>query len=368
MHAVSENQIVCLGQEDCMKSPSSVVFLVPGFPKDENDTECIPALQNYIFYFTKLNPAIQVTVIAFQYPYFRGDYKWNNIPVYSAGGKNRRRLFRIVTWLRVVCAFLRLARKSNIKIIHSFWLDECTFVAQYLAKALKIKQVASIGGQDAKSTNAYLRRLDFSKLTVTAGSNFSAEIFQNAVHRKVEQIIPIGLDHQRFGTVDSTQSRAIDILGVGSLIPIKNFGLFVEIISTLIVEFPELNAKIIGAGSQYQYLKQLTREKLQNNIQLLGELPRRQVFDYMTQSKILLHTSSYEGQGYVFMEALYCGMTVVSFDVGYLGQTPKAIKCANKKIMIENLRKLLKRRLDYNQVLIKPIEETADEFKRLYKI
>jgi len=351
-----------------MHPKRNVIFLVPGFPKDENDTECIPALQNYILYFATLNPAIPIFVISFQYPYFVGKYKWNNIPVYSAGGKNKRRWLKILTWMRVVYAFFRRARETDIAVIHSFWLGECAFVGQYLAKAFKIRHVASIGGQDAKSTNRFLRRLDFSKLTITTGSQFVANIFQAATRRKVEKIIPIGLDHQQFKIMEPPPSRTIDILGVGSLIPIKNFALFIEIIAALTTEFPNLRARIIGDGTQRQDLEQLIQRRSPNNIQLLGHLSRREVINHMAQSKILLHASSYESQGYVFMEALYCGMTVVSFDVGYLGQTEKTIKCCHKDDMVENLRKLLKQKLDYNQVLIKPLEETVQEFLDIYAL
>lgn len=348
-----------------MKSPA-IIFLVPGFPKDEGDTECIPLLQNYILYFAKLNPAINMAVITFQYPYFIKHYQWNDIDVYSAGGKNKRRVFRFFTWARVVYYFLRLRYRFDISVIHSFWLTECALVGQWLAKAFKLKHIATIGGQDAKSTNRFLKYLDFSRLTITCWSEFSVEVFRNATGQTVEKIIPIGLDHQQFNAVDLTQERTIDILGVGSLISIKNFALFIEIIAALTTEFPNLRARIIGDGAQRQELEQLIQRRSPNNIQLLGHLSRREVINHMAQSKILLHTSSFESQGYVFMEALYCGMTVVSFDVGYLGQTAKAIKCAEKKDMVENLRKLLTQKLDYTQVLIKPLEETVQELLEIY--
>jgi len=98
-------------------------------------------------HFSKSSPAIQIAVIAFQYSFFAGKYKWNNIAVYSAGGKNQRRVFRILAWVRAVYYFLRLRHQMNGAVIRSFWLDECTFVGQYLAKAFKIKHVATIGGR-----------------------------------------------------------------------------------------------------------------------------------------------------------------------------------------------------------------------------
>ena len=72
-----------------MKSNNHIVFLVPGFPKDENDTTCIPALQLFVRNFNSVNPQLKINVIAFQYPYKKKGYSWNGIKVYSAGGKGK---------------------------------------------------------------------------------------------------------------------------------------------------------------------------------------------------------------------------------------------------------------------------------------
>jgi glycosyltransferase involved in cell wall biosynthesis len=86
----------------------------------------------------------------------------------------------------------------------------------------------------------------------------------------------------------------------------------------------------------------------------------------MYQSKIFLHTSTYESQGYVFLEALYCGLTVVCFDVGLVEQSNKMIVCANKEEMLEKLEILLKGKPDDKPTLMKSINETVTEFQKLY--
>lgn len=346
--------------------PPAIIFLVPGFPQNEEDTECIPLLQSYILYFARLNPAIKTAVITFQYPYFIKHYRWHGIDVYSAGGKNKRRLCRIFTWARVIYYFLRLHIRFEISVIHSFWLTECAWVGQWLAKAFKLKHVATIGGQDAKPTNRFLKALDFAEMRLTCWSKFSAEVFHHSTGHVINNIIPIGLDYHQFNTITVTSERTIDILGVGSLISIKNFALFIELVAALTNEFPNLSACIIGEGPQRPELEQLIQGHNHRQIQLLGQLRRREVIHQMTQSKILLHTSFFESQGYVFMEALYCGMSVVSFDVGYLGQTAKAFPCKTKQEMLETLRDLLRRQLTYDRVLLKPLEETVTEFKSVY--
>lgn len=51
-------------------------------------------------------------------------------------------------------------------------------------------------------------------------------------------------------------------------------------------------------------------------ITVMDALPRGEVLKLMQRSKVLVHTSSYESQGYVFDEALINGMSIVSDEVG----------------------------------------------------
>ena len=62
-----------------MKSQNSIVFLVPGFPENEKDTTCIPALQLYVKHFNSVNQYLNIIVIAFQYTYKKKEGKGENI-------------------------------------------------------------------------------------------------------------------------------------------------------------------------------------------------------------------------------------------------------------------------------------------------
>lgn len=45
------------------------------------------------------------------------------------------------------------------------------------------------------------------------------------------------------------------------------------------------------------------------------EAPRAEMLKLMARSRVLVHPSRYESQGYVFLEALMQGMSVVSYPV-----------------------------------------------------
>ena len=341
----------------------AVIILTPGFAENEQDTTCIPVLQQYVSAFSKARPDIHLHVIAFQYPFKKGHYKWNGIDVYSAGGKGV--LFsRLFTWRRVIRELKRISKEYNVSTIHSYWLTECTLIGQRFAKKYNIKFIAYAIGQDVLKGNRYLKLLNFPNMRVVSMSESIANRFHELTGKQVIGIIPAGIDLSK--VIVTNESRTIDILGIGALIPLKNYTLFVEIISALKKDFPNIKAVIIGKGEQEELLKEkINTEGLQDNIQLLGGRPHSEVFSYMNKSRMLLHTSSYEGQSTVIMEALAMGLTVVCFDVGRVDHE-KVKVCANKDEMIQKLKASLSAELDFKPQILLSSEDTVKEFIKLY--
>jgi glycosyltransferase involved in cell wall biosynthesis len=351
-----------------MKSNGQIVFLTPGFPKDESDTSCLPYLQNYVKYFSKLNPETNISVITFQYPFFKGVYLWNGISVYSAGGKRKKHFLRLKTWITVVIYFAEIYYRNRIDLVHSFWLTECPYVGQYLASLFDIKHVVSIMGQDSSGANLYFSRLHFPKMIIAACSDKAATRFEFNGGRKANAIIPWGLDVETFYRLKNNQMRTVDIVGVGSLSEVKNFEMFIDIIVELKKVFPALKSTIIGEGEQRNLLtEKISKLNLNDTITLMGLLPREKVIDFMFQSKIFLHTASYEGQGYVFVEALYAGLPLVCFDVGFLIDSDKIFICKDKSEMVDRTKHLLEVDNDNSSVLMSSIQKTVTSFSKLYE-
>ncbi|MGD9899159.1 MAG: glycosyltransferase family 4 protein, partial [Calditrichaceae bacterium] len=349
------------------KTEKLIVFLVPGFPEDEKDTSCIPALQNYILHFSQTHPGLRTIVIAFQYPFIRGWYYRNHISVYSCGGKNKGGIFRLMVWVRAAAVLIRIRAGIKISVIHSFWLSETTLIGQWLAGILGAAHVASVMGQDALESNPYLRRLNFSKMTMTCGSQTAARHFFESTGRTTDHIIPIGIDRDMPEFSRNHHQRDIDIIGVGSLIPLKNFRLFIEIISELRPEFPNIRCVIIGDGTERDQLAEMiTGLDLDENIRLTGHLTRAEVISLLTQSRIFLHTSEYEAQGYVFLEALFAGLYLVKHDTGYPESGHKTVICKNKGNFLEAISSLMRTAPDHSPILLKTINETVNDYHEIY--
>ncbi len=343
--------------------------MVPGFPESEQDTSCLPAIQNYVAAFCAARRDLEVHVIAFQYPFVRRRYDWKGATVHALGGRNRRHLGRLPTWARAVRVFRAIARAAEVKALHTFWLTECTLVGQWVCRRHRARQVASIGGIDATRANPYLRRLRLNELLLTAGSAFAAEAL--AEHTAVDdvRVIPLGLDTAALGSIEAPQRRDIDVIGVGSLIPLKNYGAFLDVVGALVASLPELQARIVGDGPERKALEErIARQGLRGNVRLLGHLPRDEVFRQMLRSKVFVHTSQYESQGYVFLEALFAGLNLVCYDVGYTGDSDRVYRCSSLQEIIDAAAELLRHPGRLERQHVPTAEDSVRAFEPLYGV
>jgi glycosyltransferase involved in cell wall biosynthesis len=348
-----------------MRSVEHIVLLSPGFARDETDTTCTTFLQDYLLALKRIHPGLVIELIALQYPYDRSHYQWNNIPVYSAQGKSSTYLSRIVTWIRAFRELQRLNRKKKIDVIHSFWITEASFLARVFSLVYGTRVVAYAIGQDSLSSNRYLSFPGFKKLDIVC---MSEQIRKNLQKNKLSSraIIPLGVDSGKVRPANT--QRKTDLIGIGSLIPLKQYNLFVDVVAALRNDFPTIRAELIGEGSEREMLSTKIRSlSLGDNLSLAGTVPHEEVFSKLSESKILLHPSSSEGQSTVMMEALSAGAHVVCFDVGRMDHPEKIHVCTDLPDMIEKTKTLLRtQNLDHHPVILQSMEQMVASFMEIY--
>ncbi|GLU51254.1 glycosyltransferase [Dyadobacter frigoris] len=288
------------------------VILSPGFPKDENDSTCISPQQQFVQGLKLKFPNLNIIVLAFQYPFFKSEYNWNGVKVIAFGGESKSKMFRLAIWIKVWRTLLRLNEQYEIVGLLSFWLGECAFVSDLFSKYKKLKHYCWLLGQDARAGNKYVKWIRPEGRDLIALSDFLVREFERNYSIKPKHIIPVGIMPALFQS--AAKDRNITILGAGSLIKLKQYELFVEVVKILKPEFPYLKTMICGDGPELERLKMLCKESnLEDVLSLPGELPHSKVLGLMQRSQIFLHTSAYEGFGAVCLEALYAGAGVISF-------------------------------------------------------
>jgi glycosyltransferase involved in cell wall biosynthesis len=349
-----------------MCKPKTLVILTPGFPANEADTTCIPPQQVFVRALKQSHPQLNIIVLSFEYPFHQANYYWHGVEVIAFGGRNKNRLFRVINWIKIWRVLQVLHKQHEIIGLLSFWFDECAFIGQHFAIKHQLKHLSWILGQDARAGNRYFKLLKPKPSQLIALSHFVQLQVQLNYGIKPAHIITPGIDTSLFN--DNKQKRDIDILGAGSLIPLKRYDLFIEMIQQLVKYKPTIKVAICGKGIEQRRLTQLiVKHKLEHNIVMCGELPHADVLGLMQRSKLLLHTSEYEGFGAVLLEALYAGAHVVSFVKPVDNVIDHLHFAKSHEHMLETLKVLLANKaLDHQPVLPFPIDDITKSMMLLF--
>lgn len=295
------------------KHKKTFVILVPGFPENEADSACLPLQQSIVKNIKDAYPALSPIVLSFQYPYFKKKYDWLDIPVISFDGRNKGGLTRLLTRRSIFAALKEIHRSSEIVGLLSFWYGECAYVGKRFADKYGLRHYCWLMGQDAKKKNKYPGILHLKSNELIALSDFLQEEFEKNHGTKPAHVIPPGVDSNQFPSMQPVKD--IDILAAGSLIPLKQYSIFIDIVSAIKKQMPGIKGVLVGDGPEKSKLQELiTKHDLQSTITLTGELSHPEVLKMMQRAKLFLHTSSYEGFGMVCIEALYAGCEVISFN------------------------------------------------------
>ncbi|MFN3939123.1 MAG: glycosyltransferase [Chitinophagales bacterium] len=338
-----------------------ILLITPGFPKEETDDTCIPFLQDYLMALAAAIGKKNVQIITLQYPFSKKIYYWNGMEVYSAGGKNRKGVFRLLAWYRAKSIAGKWIQPGKT-IIHAFWLTEATYIGTKLAKKYNCKMVSTIMGQDVLPANKYLPRIKQQNTYIVAPNKKAADTLYHTAHIYTGKIITPAVKNIPL----LKTNRNTDILFVGAFIPLKQPELFVEIVQQITLTHPAIKCSMIGQGVLMDIIKNMVAKENITQIELTGQLNREEVLHRMQQAKILLHTSAYEGHATVFSEALACGMHIVSFDVGGPLHPQRHI-CTTTNGMIEKIQQLLSSPITFKPDQSHTINQVARQYLEIYQ-
>jgi glycosyltransferase involved in cell wall biosynthesis len=292
-----------------MSKQKAFVILSPGFAASETDTACLPMQQSFVKNLATLYPAIEIFVLSFQYPFYRSIYKSFGATIMSFGGRNRGGVSKYFLRSEVSKALQKLNAEKQIIGILSFWFGECAYVGRSFAVKNGLKHYCWLLGQDARANNKYAKKFFPGTNNLIALSDFLQEEFERNHGVRPFAVISPGIE----SGINRT-SRNIDLLAVGSLIPLKQFEVFISSVAAIKQKVPEVKALLVGEGPERKRLMNLVDSLgLRDNIILTGKMDHKEVMCLMQRAKILLHPSSYEGYSGVCQEALSCGAHVISF-------------------------------------------------------
>jgi glycosyltransferase involved in cell wall biosynthesis len=129
------------------------------------------------------------------------------------------------------------------------------------------------------------------------------------------QIIPNGIDVSKIKSIRPSESTS-DLIFVGRLIKEKHVDVLLESINRLKETRPSISCAVIGDGPERIVLEKKARDLgINSHVEFLGFLnDSDQVIARMKSAKVFVLPSTREGFGITTIEALACGLPIVTID------------------------------------------------------
>ena len=142
-------------------------------------------------------------------------------------------------------------------------------------------------------------------------------------------VIANGVDTVRFHPVDKLEARrrlnipdrAKVFISVGALVQRKGFHQIIDVLPTLLTSQPDLHYLIVGGASpegdiRTELEKQVHALNLESNVHFIGATLSDKIKYLLSAADIFVLATSNEGCANVLLEAMACGLPVVTTDVG----------------------------------------------------
>ena len=289
-----------------------LLLILPIFPKSTSDDTIVPFITQFIDYFSAKNPTIEIHVLSLNYPFSKSTYNYKNLQVHALGNGFKKDVFFIFKIIKNLIKAIKLHKKYQFDGVLSFWYGQTAIIGKVLHFLFKVPHYVWMHGQDVKPTNGYLKWFPPNpEQLIMVGENHKKILYDS--HKiSAKHIANVAVNPETFPKLN-TKKRNIDIIGVGNLGKLKNYDLFIDIILNLKEEHPDIKAIICGDGTERKKLENKIKSlDLSKNITLLGYVSNIEVRNLMNYSKIMLHTSTFEGNSFAIQEALFSGCKVIS--------------------------------------------------------
>ena len=208
--------------------------------------------------------------------------------------------------IRFLIDFLK---KNNTDVLITFHPDIALMVAGIKPFFRSINWIATEHSQPSQYTwkRSLLNLLAFRKADRFVVLTEDAKDFYLKRHIQNTMVIPNPVSF----TCDRLSNYSTNILAVGRIETIKRFDLLIKAFGSIEKKYPDWKLRIAGSGTQFDEL--MKEAKQYDNVELLGS--RRDVKDLMLKSSFLVISSQSESFCLSAIEALECGLPIVSTEL-----------------------------------------------------
>ncbi len=229
----------------------------------------------------------------------------------------------------------KIKKEFQFNIIDAHFAYPDGFAATKLGKWLSVPVTITMRGTEVRhirtnNLKAYLKKaFSEAKKVFSVSNSLKQEAVSLAIPKDKITVIGNGVDTKKFYRIDSEQIRKDLLLNindkvmvtVGGLVERKGFHRIIELIPHLLKKHPSLHYLIVGGasaeGDWTDKLKSMVKElHLEKQVTFLGIMPPEKIKNILSAADIFVLSTRNEGWANVFLEAMACGLPVITTDVG----------------------------------------------------
>jgi glycosyltransferase involved in cell wall biosynthesis len=148
---------------------------------------------------------------------------------------------------------------------------------------------------------------------ISVSESTRSELIRMGIPATNVHLVPNGVDLD--GIVRVTPSGdSPEIIFVGRLIREKNVDILIKAIGLVRKEIPDVRCGIIGDGPERERLSALADRDAAGNVELFGNISDSEKISMLKSAKIFVFPSIREGFGMAVLEAMACGLPVITTD------------------------------------------------------
>ena len=230
---------------------------------------------------------------------------------------------------------LRRLKAEGARLIDAHFAYPDGEAAIYLGRWLDLPVTITLRGTEVPQSRSPMLRKRLERVLEDAARVFSVSdslrrlaIELGAASEKVE-VVGNGVDINRFHPVERSVARkkfdlppdAKVLISVGGLVERKGMHRVIEVMPALVQRHPTLHYLIVGSGgpegnNRAELDAMVAQLGLAAHVHFLGTFPPDELKWPLSASDVFVLATRNEGWANVFLEAMACGLPVVTTDVG----------------------------------------------------
>jgi len=229
----------------------------------------------------------------------------------------------------------RLQRQQGLDIIDAHFAYPDGYAATLLGKWCSMAVTITLRGTEIPLSKHPARRRRIVQALGRADRVFSVaeslKRYVTTLGADADKILVVGngVDSLKFSPIPKAEARASLglpanaplLITVGGLVERKGFHRVIELLPDLRRQFPDLSYLIVGGASgegdwRAKLEAQVTRLGLNEAVYFLGTMPSEQLHLPLSAADVFVLATRNEGWANVLLEAMACGLPVVTTDVG----------------------------------------------------